>query len=215
MDLVSSAFVVVGGGDTAHILRQFLSVVTDRHVLDAHLQIFLRINHLEAAAEWRALFLEEVSAHLVVLRFGVDWNIDGSVDWSAFRRSDAPTVGEDLRSVGYGAVDCRKVVGWFVVVGSEETRHLAVVPTGNGNGAVVVWEVADDVDSAVVVDTEQVSVTCHRGVVHSDGHLDSGAVDGDLGVWEDLDLLAVAQDSHALLDGLVAADLVVVDDDAE
>jgi len=79
----------------------------------------------------------------------------------------------------------------------------------------VVRKVAEDAESAVVVDADGISRSLNGRVGDAERHLGSDSVNRDLGVGEDLDLLAVTDDRDALAGWQVVNHFVVVDDDAE
>lgn len=66
---------------------------------------------------------------------------------------------------------------------------------GHGQRAVVMGQVARDVNaSPVVVDGDEVAATHDSCVANAHWHLDTSAIDGDLGIGEDLDLFSGGDD---------------------
>ena len=83
----------------------------------------------------------------------------------------SPAVGKLLRGGGALPSDFGKVGGGFVVVGAEQAGGLAEVPAGDADSAVVVRQVAGDLDAVVVVDAQRVAHPVDGGVCPDDGQL--------------------------------------------
>jgi len=103
----------------------------------------------------------------------------------------------------------------IITLVSTRLRRQADLPR-DGQHAVVMRQVAGDVQTAPVVDdADQVAAAQHSCVSDAHWHLNARSVDGDLRIWVDLDLSSTGDDRQALLDWLVVAGAVVVHDDAE
>merc|ERR1712121_587562 len=73
----------------------------------------------------------------------------------------------------FGAVP---VIGWAVVVATEQASDLAEVPAGHLEPAVSADEVASHDHTALAVHANSVAIAHHGGVAGNSGHLGQGAV---------------------------------------
>lgn len=191
-----ATFVHVEGGNLADI------------TIHAHLHEGLGLHLQEAGTEGTALLLEDSAAPLEVGAEGADFVDVGTVDSPALP-THSPAAGKLFNGCGHLSVDLLEVGGGLVVVGSEETTGLAVVPAGDADSAVVVGEVAGDLDTMVVVDAEGVANAVDSSVLGDDGHLGTASVDLDTELGQDFDLVLAVDDSDGLLGALDAVALVV------
>lgn len=119
----------VCGGRLADVGLGLETVVTARHVVQAHRHERRRVDVAEARTEHRPrrVGTEQLGACAVAARIRFRCNDDGSVDGSA-ARADRPALGGHFRLRGDRPVGVGEVVGRLVVVGAEQTGSLAVVP---------------------------------------------------------------------------------------